>query len=292
MKTPLAIGLGLACFAAGVLVTKLSEPAAVGGDPTGRNASDKLTVLDGRAISSQGGFRGGGGRPATTKELLELMDVFDEAKSEKALTDRLEGCGVEDLVAMLRLVDKEGVGARKDLAIELIGKQFGKKHPKEAFEFATDPRNRRYGDHILTVAIEQMLLDSPEEALDAVISIDERQIKRSAIHTLVNRLVSIRPELIGDWFAQEDIAKQLSSHSWFMQNALSNWASHDPKAAANFAMSLPVGDIQEGGIRGAAEIWAKVDPEAALAWAGGIGDSLLRDAAIRSMVGPLISKDP
>lgn len=73
----------------------------------------------------------------------------------------------------------------------------------------------------------------------------------------------------------------IQSHRGSFMDSMGEWASRDPRAAAEFALTLDDGIKKEMPMLAhAMKLWARSDPDAALAWAEGLSDEAERWEAI------------
>jgi len=119
--------------------------------------------------------------------------------------------------------------------------------------------------------------------------------------------VAARPEttdqqtlaVADDWLAtpqgMQDCIDQLPPTEWkqaFLADLGSEISTKDPRSAIELAKQMTPGKTQENLLQSVACNWVETDPNAALNWAAGVSDPVLRDKVVASAVQAYALVDP
>ncbi len=286
MRTLPAIGLGLACFGLGVLTTKWIDDSERG-SADGSSRSESPDEPERRSTGN-----GRSPQPLAVNEIVALVDVLDNHKSMQAFVPHLEGMTTEDLKSLLFRIERETAEPTRGIAIKLVIGHLARSDPLSAIRFATDAKNSRFTSSVVGTAIAELVRDSPQLALDAVLEIKSAFLRKDAMSRFVHHLSRGHPEQIREWMENEDVRKHLFAEPWSMRRSLEAWASGSPEQAAKFAQNLPNGPLRQQGVAGVATRWVQDDPAAVLEWVETLGDKVLRRHAINNLMGELVAKQP
>ena len=133
---------------------------------------------------------------------------------------------------------------------------------------------------------------NPEEALEWANTLDDADIRNSAISNAISRLSGEDPnlalkELDGLGLSTDDTTYQNS-----IRNVASSWARIDPVSASEWIDTLPDENLQSNAIQSVADRWARIDPVSASEWIGGLNEGPARDQAASTLVRRIQRDDP
>lgn len=180
--------------------------------------------------------------------------------------------------------------------------------------------NERAGDHMRTVAGEQVRKDGPEGAARWAESLADGDLKGAALERVVNSYVDRDPEAAAAWaaqFATTDYGAQVidevgeewgernpaAAVDWLlglpdsrgkaagMHSALGEWARRDPTAASQYLIDMPQSPLKDDAVGGFVRHVAWEDPEAAMAWARTIAQESTRQEAMTRAAQAWITRD-
>ena len=304
MRTPLVVGIGIACFGLGALTTNLGERSR------GRTSGQFPVVEQGgggspSALIPSGGGSGGASEKAaagavgrrdrpvpTVEEIIGALDLLDNEISFRQLAPLVGGLDAEGFGKLLADIERDGLEPGRGKALRLVSKHFGMADPRAALAFAADPKNHRLVGGSISAAVTTLVRESPEDALAAVREIDSRHTNRAAMRALMRGLASTEPALLQTWIEEEDVRRFLFKEASHAHSMLAALAAESPAAAASFAAKLPKGQLRNSGISGVAQAWSQRDPKAALAWLDSIEEVQMRRHATNLVVAELAKQDP
>lgn len=128
----------------------------------------------------------------------------------------------------------------------------------------------------------------PQAALDYIKTMPQNGTKANLVQNIAFQLVQSDPKAgmaLIDGLPSADAARA-------RRQAIFSWSWSDPKAAAEYAATLPQNSGRNDLIANVAQSWARNDPQAALAWANQLPDDDGKTRAISDALGSWASTDP
>ncbi len=171
-----------------------------------------------------------------------------------ALSAVIAGTARTDSAAAMRLVEQMPIGDARTRALRQVVNETSYNDPKVAAEF------------ILAMPLSQ---------------------QRNSMYQVAGSFARTDRPAALEWVAKLGSAEARTAA---MQTIVRDWASEDPRGAAQFCVSNSGAKIDDLG--NAVTNWAQTDAREALAWAGALSDASQREAAVASAISGLAASNP
>jgi hypothetical protein len=226
----------------------------------------------------------------TIRSAMEATQQFSESDRENAqyaLVARwleLDAAAAYEWVRAL-----PGQKRHSDLMREFFH-SLGLKDPTVAVSFLakyrTDP-NR--GEDFTYSVFEAWSLHDPAAAVDAAISLENSDARRSALSVALGRWAKTNPH---GALARLDQLPNQASRREYVRTVLREWAEEDPQAAANHALSLPDSKERNEALAAVLTGAAAKDRDIAMQLVGQLPAGASRTEALRQIVSDIAYSEP
>jgi hypothetical protein len=149
--------------------------------------------------------------------------------------------------------------------------------------------SEKYKENLANRIAQQLIEDSPAEALQWVESLPEGEVRENALQPVVSEWASRDPAQAAQYISTISDGAQKPR---MLSYAVGRWADMDPDAAISFVRQLPPGSEQDQAAAAAIRTEARTDPGEAVAWLGTIRDASSRARVTSDLVGSLAHDDP
>lgn len=149
--------------------------------------------------------------------------------------------------------------------------------------------DKRAGDHMRTVASEQLRKEGPEGAARWAEALADGDVKGAALERVANSFAARDPEAAAAWAAQFATA---SYGTQVIDEIGEEWAEQNPTATVNWLLNLPDSRGKSAGMHSALGEWARRDPTAASQYLVDMPQSPLKDEAVGGFVRRVAWEDP
>jgi hypothetical protein len=174
-------------------------------------------------------------------------------------------------------------GKLRDAALEGITSRWSRFYTKESLEAIARIEDKATRDKLEQQAFDSLLGgfgNRVEEAWKVATQVEDASRRREMLKSPFAAIVSSDPT---------EAAKRLDVFAGEMKSAAafhvaSNWASHDPLGAVEWALQNSEGDISAEAVAGAVNRWARTDPHGVPVRLESLEPGAARDAAITELV--------
>lgn len=307
----------IALFSAGAGAGYLaSEGAAGNAGPSNAGASRDGGVPAGAWMAESGGAHGGGGRDtggkpdadgadesrgdpvAAIRRMLESKEWRTASGYRKSIliAQSIARIPPERMpeVAGLLMEDKEDHNTWMYLFTFL--EHWSEIDPAQAKTWFEGLEKNRVSPFLASRISHSLASIDPEGALAWATALEDPLARRQAVSSVIQRLAVEDPRGALRLSRREDLQKLLggrhSRYSSIESQIFSSWAATDPVAAAAEIENIGNPMVRQAAIRGVIGSWHSEDPEAALRWATSLTNPADRNAAVGSMIQSLSQLDP
>ncbi len=196
-----------------------------------------------------------------------------------------------DRMAALELASLLPAGHERERAMHSIASQWAGSEPKAAAEYLLQnpPGERSYSyNSPLQAVIQKWASTNARELLEWARALPDEKERNAILSTAIPGVARIDPLT-----AAKELA-QVSSHAQANVAAqlAATWAGRDPAAAANWAASLPEGEVRGQAFSAVAKLWANLELSGPTKWLESLAPGKSRDAAVHSFASRVAEKDP
>ena len=228
-------------------------------------------------------------RTETAKFILNYAEGLDNATQNAVATkfslqrelDRkrsLEAAETDPAAAWHAALLLDG-DSRRD-SLYTIAAQWAGSDPVAALEAAGDLANKRLGEDMARTVVQEWMRTDQDAALGWVLALPPSS-HRVLLETALRGLSRTNPKAALDALGELDDPMLYAQVTW---SAASNWASSDPYAAFDWAMSQHASQRRQFAINQVMTTLAGSSPEEALALASRLDDGLQRRDAFTSVL--------
>ena len=224
-------------------------------------------------------LRDGGMEPGNFRDMALLTYAWGKMDPEKALAYAAE------------------VGGRgQAFMTSSVLSGWASANPQAAMDWLHNQKSEGFEKNIMARGlIEGLMQNDPEAATRLAVAETDAELQGQFFDSIARQQIKTQgAEATRAWLDKMLASGTVNAASLgsAVREVADQLADKDPKATAQWAMTLPAGDAQEGAIRESVRAWARTDPTATSQFLTGMAASPAKDRAVENFARTVAREDP